>query len=362
MEYKQALPGNSDGDRREFLADVSSFANAAGGYLIFGIKEDAGVPSDICGLQIIDVDAAILSLENSVRDSITPRIPGLAVRAIPLQNQRVVIVFRIPKSWALPHMVTFKGASKFYSRNSAGKYQLDVGELRAAFALSETTAERIRSFRKERLGMIVAGETPVAMGKAAKLVLHIVPIGAFDPAVGFDVASLNKHPPQPLNAVSGWSQRHNFDGHLSFNKFGNAPFVHTYLQTFRNGIIEAVDAYILTRPGGEHIIPSIKYEQEILRAIPSFLSVQKNLGVEPPFFIMLSLLGVKGYIMGVDLSSGWSSGSPIDRDALLVPEVVVEDFNSAPTQFMRPVFDAIWNAAGWPQSRNYDDAGNWIGK
>lgn len=36
IEYKEALPGNSDGDKKEFLADVSSFANAAGGDLIFG--------------------------------------------------------------------------------------------------------------------------------------------------------------------------------------------------------------------------------------------------------------------------------------------------------------------------------------
>jgi hypothetical protein len=31
LEYKETLPGNSDDDKKEFLADVSSFANAAGG-------------------------------------------------------------------------------------------------------------------------------------------------------------------------------------------------------------------------------------------------------------------------------------------------------------------------------------------
>ena len=28
IEYKQAMPGGADADRKEFLADVSSFANA----------------------------------------------------------------------------------------------------------------------------------------------------------------------------------------------------------------------------------------------------------------------------------------------------------------------------------------------
>jgi hypothetical protein len=31
LEYKETLPGNSDEDKREFLSDVTSFANAAGG-------------------------------------------------------------------------------------------------------------------------------------------------------------------------------------------------------------------------------------------------------------------------------------------------------------------------------------------
>lgn len=42
IEYKQQLPTNSDGDRKEFLADISSFANASGGDLIFGITEENG--------------------------------------------------------------------------------------------------------------------------------------------------------------------------------------------------------------------------------------------------------------------------------------------------------------------------------
>ena len=59
IDYKQALPGNSDSDKREFLADVSSFANAVGGNLIYGIKEESGVPVEVSGLNIIDSEADI---------------------------------------------------------------------------------------------------------------------------------------------------------------------------------------------------------------------------------------------------------------------------------------------------------------
>jgi hypothetical protein len=38
LEYKQALPTTwSDDDKREFLVDISSFGNAVGGDLIYGI-------------------------------------------------------------------------------------------------------------------------------------------------------------------------------------------------------------------------------------------------------------------------------------------------------------------------------------
>ena len=39
LEYKQQLPGNGDEDKKEFLADVSSFANAGGGDIVFGVVE-----------------------------------------------------------------------------------------------------------------------------------------------------------------------------------------------------------------------------------------------------------------------------------------------------------------------------------
>jgi hypothetical protein len=37
--------GNSDADHKEFLADISSFANAVGGDLVIGMAEKNGVPT-----------------------------------------------------------------------------------------------------------------------------------------------------------------------------------------------------------------------------------------------------------------------------------------------------------------------------
>ena len=362
IEYKQELPGNDYEAVREFLSDVSSFANAAGGHLIFGVREDGGLPVEICGLQNIDVDRVKQRLENSILDNMEPRLPGISVQEIPLQSGNVVIIIRISRSWALPHVVKFQRHWRFYSRNSAGKYPLDVAELRAAFGLSETMADRIKSFRNERLSMIVSGETPAPIGEGAKIVLHVIPFGAFDPAARFDVSLLaNRRELLGPIGASGWTPRYNFDGILTYERLPNEASVEAYLQVFRNGSVEAVDTYLLGRQRDSEspLIPSLSYEQEILSALPRFLSIQQLLGVEPPVFIMLSLLGVAGYTMGVSSRYIIRERHPIEKNTLVLPDVLVESVDSDIAEVMRPVFDTVWNAAGWARSMNYNDEGNW---
>ena len=214
IEYKEFLNVRTDSEKKELLADVSSFANAAGGYLIFGMGAEKGIASDLHGLDIQNLDKEILRLENVIRDGLEPRIPGVIIQDIPLKNSNVVILIYIPRSWALPHRVSFKGSSRFYSRNSKGKYLLDVTELRNLFLFTEKRTEQIRNFRIERLSKIVSGETPLLLSKAPKIVLHIVPLDAFNPAASIDLSSI-KNDPAPLYA-GGWSHRFNFDGYLIY--------------------------------------------------------------------------------------------------------------------------------------------------
>jgi hypothetical protein len=72
--------------------------------------------------------------------------------------------------------------------------------------------------------------------------------------------------------------------------------------------------------------------------------------------MLLSLLGAKGFIMFVD---NWYrvDQTPIDRDAMLIPEVLIENTSERSESLLRPVFDMIWNAAGWARSAHYDKDG-----
>lgn len=133
LDYKRELPGGSDADKRELLYDLSSFANAGGGHIVYGMEETRGLPVALPGLGSVDPDSAVLRLDSAAAAAIDPRILGLSFRAVPLSAGGHAVVVAIPKSTAAPHMVTFGGQQRFWSRNSAGKYQMSVAELRAAF-------------------------------------------------------------------------------------------------------------------------------------------------------------------------------------------------------------------------------------
>jgi hypothetical protein len=56
------------------------------------------------------------------------------------------------------------------------------------------------------------------------------------------------------------------------------------------------------------------------------------------------------------------SARAADRDHLLADEVLIENVGEPVEKMLRPVFDQIWNAFGYPRSLNYDRSGNWLGQ
>ena len=364
LEYKLRLPGASDNEKKEFLADISSFANASGGDIVYGMREESGAAAELVSLPSANLDADRLRLEEIIRNGIAPRMPGVVIKPVQLESSGAVLVIRVPRSFALPHMVTFKGGSRFFSRNSGGKYRMDVDEIRSAFLLSEAFAERARSFRAERLGNLVAGETPVTLDEPPLGVLHVVPVGAFDPAVRFDLSELvgktERLLPMPNSARGMNAPRFNFDGLVCHTVTREkAP---GYVQLFRNGIVEAVLADIKnpTRDGQKEI-PGGWFEEQFITHLPIYLRTLREIGVEPPIFLMLSMLGVSGFVfhIGDHFRRYRYNQIPIDRDALLIPEILLESYDLDPTAVLRPVFDTVWNAAGWVRSMNYDENGAW---
>ena len=366
LEYKAALEYATDDQKRELLSDITALANGEGGDIIYGIKADKGVAVALVGLKNLVPDDAQGKIENLLRDFVQPRILGFEMRAILLANKTHVLILRAPRSFAAPHMVRHQGITRFCGRNSNGKYELDVQELRSAFVANETYADRLKSFRLNRVNKLLSGEAPIAMHGEHLLVLHILPVSGARLDMRLDNAELgrlkDKGTPKPMGC-SGWGASFNFDG-LLVSSEKNDRKCYSYIQILRNGFLEAVDSITLdpqplTRNGEPaRIIPSIAWEKNILDVFPRYLNALIELGAPLPFAVSLSLLNVKGFSMYVGPGYGHRT-QPIDRDNLLTEEILIESLPARADAILRPLFDQIWNACGWYGSINYNEAGEW---
>ncbi len=358
IEYKRDLPGTTDSEKKEFLADLSSFANTAGGWLYYGIREENRLPVELVGAENSNEDEAIQRLENLARDGIQPRLPSFHIIPVRLASSKTILAIEIPRSWALPHRVTLKGDDKFYCRNSGGKYPVDVTELRHLFAQSESLADRMRRFRQDRLAIIQSGESPLTRSATAKVVLHLISVQAFEPGVAFDLSGIDTRWQSlgPLFAPV-WNFRHNFDGALTYSVEHSTGATLSYLQLFRTGIIEAGDTHLLGAGRGSKYIPGAAFEEKLALTVGPYLDRLRELGVQPPVYLGLSLLSVLGYRMAVSPGFDGPQNNTIDREDLVVPEIRIDDFSADFLKILRPVFDVVWNAAGWPGSIYYGSDG-----
>jgi hypothetical protein len=352
-EYKRELPGGADGDRKEFLADVSSFANTIGGDLIFGVAAVDGIPTSVAGIQATNVDSLVLRLDEMIRAGISPRVEHHTVTIAHPAGQ--IVLIRINQSWVGPHRVVFKGHDRFYARSTAGKYSLDVGDLRQAFLRGATIERQIGDFVQERVMAVAAGRGSLPMAPGGKLILHLVPLSSFAGTAHVDAMRYGRTPNllPPLSS-GGWNHRLNLQGVLTYNDVKGV--VQSYVQLYRNGVIEAVEHRLLNREvNGQNIIPTTDFERHILQGSAAYLKVQNDLGLTPPVFAFVSLVGARG----CRVPSVEEDSYPIIEDPVQIPGVTIMSFEEKPEVTLRPLIDMIWNACGVSRSPNFDAEGKW---
>ncbi|MFC1939913.1 helix-turn-helix domain-containing protein [Chloroflexota bacterium] len=133
LEFKVTVSHQNDEDRLELLRDVSSLANAGGGYIIIGIRDDGKGRAQTYEPYLVGdaqkIKQAIMSL---CLEHISDRIDGLEVK-LRTVNENPIVIVRIPTSIRIPHMVTFQHHTDFYTRYEDGKREMTLSEIREAF-------------------------------------------------------------------------------------------------------------------------------------------------------------------------------------------------------------------------------------
>lgn len=359
LEYKRDLPSSSTGDKKEYLKEVTAFSNSEGGVLIYGIGENNGIANSVSPIPKNDADTEVGRLDNLIQDGVEPRPVGYRIETVDVQGG-VVILIDIPRSWTGPHMVTIKGEDRFYIRDSEGKHRMDTTEMKRVVMRSESASEKINQFKNKRLGLIRSNSLDKRLIAGTYLVVHIASIELFTGGMS------NEFPPRiiherldqpsteliPFN-VHGWDYSYNIDGYITYASVRNSSKVAGYVQFFREGALESVSVI-----GSNDQVNLEPLERELISKLrDNYIPALESIGVNCPLVIMISIVGMEGMkFKSLQNSRRFIHDiHVIKRDIIETPKSILERYDDPVDKCLKPSIDALWNAAGYPESQSYND-------
>jgi len=130
LEYKAsgAIDKKDDSKKLEMARDVSAFANADGGQVVYGMTETDHEPAGLD--QGIDVKTyPEIWFEQVLQQHITPSIAGLQPRHVPLGKSTVAVVIDVPATKGDPHQVS---DGRYYRRHNFNRLIMEHYEIRDA--------------------------------------------------------------------------------------------------------------------------------------------------------------------------------------------------------------------------------------
>lgn len=282
IDFKLELHLDSGTQRKEFAADITSFANTIGGDLIIGVSEEQGIIEGLLGIEVDDKDKLLQRIESILRDLIKPQIIGLDMNFYQVEDDKSILHIRVPQSYVGPHVVN---GEKFYGRHNAGKYPLDFVEIKQRFTLSNEVQEKIKYFHLERIMKIKANEGYWDLENGASLLINIVPLQSFSETVFVSALTPQRFKLDTLFGQGAYDPRIQFEGIAGTYKS-------SYHHINRQGIIEIADKHLVNyQPNGiTYCKPII---DRVLQMIPKAFDNLKELGLYGPYVILTSLLDVK---------------------------------------------------------------------
>jgi hypothetical protein len=337
---------------KEFLKDASAFANTRGGDLILGIGEEKGAAASLVGIQTNDADGLKRQMIQVIRNGTVPKI-SFSIHTVHVKDDYHVFIIRVRQSGHL-HRVVYQGEQGgFFARNSGGVHEMDAHEVTIKSQQSQTLKQKIERFRMDRVDAINNDEVPVELPSRHRMVLHLIPDESF---CGFEIEQQDllgflQWMPMP-HFTGGRSIEHNSEGMVSFDRNANLPSS-GYVQLYRNGIVEAVandvTFFLATDIGKKHRLFKTDYRRELPFAMENYLILLRNIGVLPPVWFSMSFVGLNGVeILSNDFLR--STGRPIREKKLTFPLQEIEDFAVDLNALLKPNWDKLWNAAGFPHS------------
>lgn len=184
IEYKQGFsfldePKGKNRNEKiaEFKNDVCAFANAEGGYLIFGISDENGCANKIIGVDIPEnnTDKFELDRRNNLA-AISPKIPYMSYHFVGLKNEKFVVIIYVKHDNFAPYVhIQDEKNYKIYKRIGNGKKTMTYTELKNMFNQSLSLDNEIYNYRKERIDYYNSQNKIDENEHSRFMLLHIIP-------------------------------------------------------------------------------------------------------------------------------------------------------------------------------------------
>ncbi len=372
LDYKRELPSElkKDENKKKFLADVSAFANMAGGTLIYGISEKigedgkkTGMPKELVGVDSEAFESTKERMENILQHWVSPRILDIHIGLVKTEDEKCVVVINIPQSWNAPHMVSVGNLNRFYIRDNHGNHLMDVTEIRDAFLRTNMLEEKARQFRDTRLEKILPNRGPLFVHfQGPRVAIHLVPLSVDRPTVSVKEIYETLYIRRKDHHYFG-DCRPNLDGLIEYKYWENSYEICEYNQFFRTGRTEAVTAKCLLARQSDlqnyRFATGEAFETNLFNLISALINVLVRLGFRSRFVLFVSVLGVSGLSITnsrnktkfQDEKDAWENS--IHANDLNLPELVIEDLAAFKRDMLKPMFDEFWNASGYFYSPNF---------
>lgn len=367
LEYKQRLDLKSKEGTHKLIRVVVSFANAKGGHVVCGVNEnEKGLPNELVGIEMHNIDQYTVAIHQKIESLIEPAIsPPPSIHSISLRNGKHALILYVPNSTSSPHVC--KTRSGFYQRVGARCSPMSIRKIKLAFEGAENMRRRIRQIHENGVQSIVNGEPPIDLETTeSAIIVHFIPECSLESSSQLEMALIRNQRLDPLGGDS-YSNKACLQGWITHP--GSEGILPTsYCLRRIDGVVETVNTRLVQVPEQDVEQPDGRvtrgvrpfyashFEKTLIKWVDECRHYFDAVRVDPPYYLYLTLEGVKGRVVVPEpLSLIWAVlREQCFRDDTLQFNPVVLERRTKPTpEFLKPMFDQVWNAAGWDESPNY---------
>ncbi len=332
LEYDKNNPKRAE-HIAEFRSDVCAFANANGGYIIYGIQDEKGMAKNIIGIDIPDnnTDKFELDRKNNL-NSILPKIPSIKFRFILLDNGKYLVLLFVQHDLFTPYLCLENEKNyHIYRRVGNGKSPMSYSEMKNMFIQSLSLDKEIQNYRQERIMFYKSMEDNEENHYSKFFLMHIIPDTFLDTNYNKNLFMEERNKNIKTNELfspvnCGNYSIPNVDGlrftsynHIEECKLNNNCVAEVFFPLYEYlNIGYMIDKY----PYG--YLASTAVWDKISETIYNYIEVLKIILDTNRIFVCLAIAGCKNVATGEKV---FGNGPCIDRDLIVCAPVVFENIN-----------------------------------